>query len=71
MKQSEYREGPEAQEIFERGMKALFKIPKADIVQRETAGARRKLFLPRDGAPSKLRLGGVFDLRPLQTTFDL
>src|SRR5712692_3441511 len=33
MKRAEYREAPEAQENFERGMKALFKVPKADIVQ--------------------------------------
>jgi hypothetical protein len=33
MKQPEYREGPEARENFERGMKALFKVSKADIVQ--------------------------------------
>jgi len=28
MKQPEYIEGPEARENFERGMKALFKVPK-------------------------------------------
>jgi hypothetical protein len=28
MKQPEYTEGPEAQENFERGMKALFRVPK-------------------------------------------
>ena len=33
MKEPEYKEGPEARENFERGMKALFKVPKADIVQ--------------------------------------
>ena len=33
MKQPEYREGPEARATFERGMKVLFKVPKADIVQ--------------------------------------
>jgi hypothetical protein len=42
VKQLEYTEGPEAQENFERGMKALFKIPKADIVQREKQKKRRK-----------------------------
>jgi hypothetical protein len=35
MKQPEHREGPEAQENFERGMKALFKVPKGEIVQRK------------------------------------
>jgi hypothetical protein len=29
----EYREGPEATANFERGMKALFNVPKAAIVQ--------------------------------------
>jgi hypothetical protein len=33
MKQMEYTEGPKATENFERGMKALFKAPKAAIVQ--------------------------------------
>jgi hypothetical protein len=28
MKQPEYREGPEATEAFESGMKALFQVPK-------------------------------------------
>ena len=32
MKQPEYIEGPEALGNFERGMKALFKVPKAAIV---------------------------------------
>ena len=31
MKEPEYQEGPKAREDFERGMKALFKVPKADI----------------------------------------
>ncbi len=35
MKQPEYRECPGVQENFERGMKALFKVPKADIVPRK------------------------------------
>jgi hypothetical protein len=33
MKEPEYREGPKARENFEQGMKALFQVPKADIVQ--------------------------------------
>jgi len=32
MKEPEYIEGPKALENFERGMKALFKAPKAGIV---------------------------------------
>jgi hypothetical protein len=35
MKQPEYTEGPKALENFERGMKALFKAPKLDIVPRK------------------------------------
>jgi hypothetical protein len=31
----EYTEGPKALENFERGMKALFKVPKAAVVQAE------------------------------------
>ncbi len=33
MKEPEYTEGPKALGNFERGMKALFKVPKAAIVQ--------------------------------------
>jgi hypothetical protein len=33
MKQPEYREGLDALKNFERGMKALFKVPRAAIVQ--------------------------------------
>jgi hypothetical protein len=33
MKQPEYTDGPKALENFERGMTALSKVPKADIVQ--------------------------------------
>jgi hypothetical protein len=35
MKQPEYTEGLKALENFERGMKALFKAPKPDIVPRK------------------------------------
>jgi hypothetical protein len=35
MKQPEYIEGPEALENFERGMIALFKVPKAAIALAE------------------------------------
>jgi hypothetical protein len=31
----EYREGPEAAENFEEGMKALFNVPKAEVVKAE------------------------------------
>jgi hypothetical protein len=35
MKQPEYIEGQEAQENFERGMTALFKVPKVAVVKAE------------------------------------
>jgi hypothetical protein len=35
MKQPEYQEGPMAQENFEQGMKALFKVPKDVVVKAE------------------------------------
>jgi hypothetical protein len=35
MKQPEYTEGPEARENFERGMIALFKVPKDAVVKAE------------------------------------
>jgi len=35
MKQPEYVEGPRATENFEEGMKALFKVPKDDVVGAE------------------------------------
>jgi len=35
MKQPEYAEGTQAQENFEEGMKALFKVPKDVVVKAE------------------------------------
>ena len=35
MKEPRYREGPKATEHFEEGMKALFKVPKAEVVKAE------------------------------------
>ncbi len=35
MKATEYIEGEQAQENFEEGMKALFKVPKAAVVKAE------------------------------------
>jgi hypothetical protein len=45
MKEPEYREGPEARENFERGMIALFKVPKTAIGKARKKG--RKLTSPR------------------------
>ena len=38
MKTAEYTEGPEALGNFERGMKALFKVPRAAIVPLKKRG---------------------------------
>jgi hypothetical protein len=45
MKQPEYIEGPEARENFERGMIALFKVPKTAVGKGRKRG--RKLATPR------------------------
>jgi hypothetical protein len=45
MKQPEYIEGPKARENFERGMIALFKVPKIAIGKARKRG--RKLTAPR------------------------
>jgi hypothetical protein len=41
MKQREYTEGPEALENFERGMKAVFQVPKAAIVAPKKKNAKQ------------------------------
>jgi len=45
MKQPEYIEGPKARDNFERGMVALFKVPKTAIGKARKKG--RKLTAPR------------------------
>jgi hypothetical protein len=45
MKEPEYIEGPEARERFERGMAALFKVPKTAIGKARKKG--RKLTAPK------------------------
>jgi hypothetical protein len=42
MKEYEYTEGSKAAENFEEGMKALFKIPKDEVVKAEKKRERRK-----------------------------
>jgi hypothetical protein len=42
MRKAKYQEGLEATENFERGMKALFQVPKADIVKEEKRKRQRK-----------------------------
>jgi hypothetical protein len=41
MKQCEYTEGPKALENFKEGMKAIFQIPKADIVAPKNKNAKQ------------------------------
>lgn len=42
MKQPEYTEGPEAHENFERGMIALFKVPKDSVVKAEKKALKKR-----------------------------
>jgi hypothetical protein len=42
MKQPEYLEGPKANENFEEGMKALFKVSTAEVVKAEKRKGKRK-----------------------------
>ncbi len=51
MKEPEYIEGPKARENFERGMVALFKVPKAAIGKARKKG--RKLTAPRNKKSDK------------------
>jgi hypothetical protein len=42
MKPPEYTEGPKARENFEEGMKALFNVPKDEVVKAEKKRKRKK-----------------------------
>jgi hypothetical protein len=42
MKQTEYVEGPQAQENFEEGMKALFRVSKDAVVKAEKKQAKKR-----------------------------
>jgi len=76
MKQPEYKEGPEAQGNFERGMKGLFQVSKADIVQREKQKKQRKgsftnplLYTPGDiptSSPSACQFRGCGNVGPYE-----
>jgi hypothetical protein len=53
MKTREYIEGPEALENFERGMREVFQVPKADIVAPKKKSAKRhKSATSRNPKPS-------------------
>ena len=43
MKEPEYIEGTKAQENFEEGMKALFKVPKDEVVKAEQKAKRKRV----------------------------
>jgi len=42
MKPPEYREGPEALENFKEGMKALFNVPKDEVVKAEKRAKKKR-----------------------------
>ena len=42
MKAYEYVEGRQAKDNFEEGMKALFKVPKSEVVKREKNAKQRR-----------------------------
>jgi hypothetical protein len=48
MKQLEYAEGRKAQENFEEGMKALFKVSKDEVVKAEKKRKRKKAYRASD-----------------------
>ena len=52
MKQSEYIEGCKARENFEEGMKAIFKVPKDEVVKAE----RKRQKSARDSRLRKQKL---------------
>jgi hypothetical protein len=49
----EYREGPEATKRFERGMKALFQVPKADVVKKQKRQAKKSATLRKSKRSDK------------------
>ena len=49
----EYREGPEARERFERGMKALFQVPKAEVVKKQKKQAKTSATLRKSKRSDK------------------
>jgi hypothetical protein len=42
MKTPEYREGPQAQQNFEEGMKALFNVPKDEVVKADKKAKKKR-----------------------------
>lgn len=50
---TEYREGPEAKGRFERGMKALFQVPKAEVVKKQKKQAKKAATLRKSKRSDK------------------
>ena len=50
---AEYTEGLEAKERFERGMKALFQVPKVDVVKKEKKQAKKSATLRKSKRSDK------------------
>ena len=53
MKTAIYHEGPEAKERFERGMKALFQVPKAEVVKKQKKQAKKPATLRKSKRSDK------------------
>jgi hypothetical protein len=49
----EYREGLGAKQRFERGMKALFQVPKADVVKKQKQQAKKSATLRKSKRSDK------------------
>ncbi len=54
MRQPEYIEGPQATESFERGMKALFSVPKDEVVKVEKKRKGKASPRPRSVPPQEI-----------------
>lgn len=53
MANAEYREGSEALENFEQGMKALFKVPKDAVVKAEKRTKQKRALRQQKPKPDK------------------
>lgn len=54
MKQPEYIEGSEAQQNFEEGMKAFFKVPQDKVVRAEQRAKRNRASCAQSGRKPRL-----------------
>jgi hypothetical protein len=51
MRQTQYVEGNEARENFEEGMKALFSVPKGEVVKAEKKAKKKRVPAPPQRKP--------------------